>query len=562
MIESISIERFKSIERTQISLGRVTALVGPNNAGKSSVLQAFQFGVSVAQSLKLDGTSRWSDDVLSGTLSTQQLVYTPLRDVQALARGGRLVQARESAIVIGFSDSNLGGTKVVVTRGKNKNIGVRVEGRSLGERIQNLQAPYSVVAPGLAGIPSFEEFKSAGLVTRAAARGDANSVFRNILLRLHDDASGWAVFKERLAEIFPGLDIAVTFNADTDEHIAIDVRLPDGATLPIDSCGTGVLQAIQVLAYVGVYSPQLLILDEPDSHLHPDNQRRLVKLLHELADSEGTQVLLSTHSRHIVDEMGRYSSVVHWLGKGAVVNEDTIAASGLMELGALDVWDRLQGGAIATVILTEDSNLDRLRLLAQASGHAPGTYEIWSYTSSSRIDSAILLGSFIRQHAPGTKVVVHRDRDYLSDDEVATYESGLSKAGLFPFVTQGTDVESHFLNLDYLARKYPEIKREDLEALRGEAQAAVNDASKTIMINARNEAANRARNRGEVVPSAAEMMLKAQEDHDTNPDRFTHGKKWLKKFNALVQERHRLNRSSDSVDSCLAVPALAAPTLP
>ncbi|MFT4123148.1 MAG: hypothetical protein QM635_04875, partial [Microbacteriaceae bacterium] len=82
------------------------------------------------------------------------------------------------------------------------------------------------------------------------------------------------------------------------------------------------------------------------------------------------------------------------------------------------------------------------------------------------------------------------------------------------------------------------------------------------MINARNEAANRARNRGEYVPSAAEVMLKAQEDHDADPDRFTHGKKWLKRFNSLVQERHGLNRSTDSVDSCLAVPALAAPSLP
>ncbi len=97
MIESISIERFKSIERTQISLGRVTALVGPNNAGKSSVLQAFQFGVSVAQSLKLDGTSRWNDDVLSGTLSTQQLV-SPLcamsRRLPGVGGSFRLARAR------------------------------------------------------------------------------------------------------------------------------------------------------------------------------------------------------------------------------------------------------------------------------------------------------------------------------------------------------------------------------------------------------------------------------------------------------------------------------------
>ena len=120
-----------------------------------------------------------------------------------------------------------------------------------------------------------------------------------------------------------------------------------------------------------------------------------------------------------------------------------------MDLGALDVWDRLQGGSISTVLITEDSDDERLRTLAQSSGHAPGSYEIWSYRSSSRVDSAILLGSFIRQHAPATNVIVHRDRDYMSDEDVAKYEGQISRAGLFPFVTDGTDIESHFLDLAY-----------------------------------------------------------------------------------------------------------------
>lgn len=184
MLERIRIERFKSISDSTIDLARVNVLVGPNNAGKSSVLQAMQFAVSVAQSLKLDGSASWRSDVLAGSLATQQLIYTPLRDVQALAAGGALRQGDSSAIAVSFFAD--GGTKAAVTvkRGKNRNIAVKIAGRELGEQLSLVETPFSVVSPGLAGMPAYEEFKSPGLVRRAAARGDANSVFRNVLWTL------------------------------------------------------------------------------------------------------------------------------------------------------------------------------------------------------------------------------------------------------------------------------------------------------------------------------------------------------------------------------------------
>jgi hypothetical protein len=169
-----------------------------------------------------------------------------------------------------------------VSRGKNKNIAVRVNGRGLGERLSDVDNPFSVVAPGLAGIPSFEEYRAQGVVRRSAARGDANSVFRNVLLTLKADAEAWNTFQDSLHEVFHDIDVDIEFDHDTGEHIAGWVKRGD-VRLPTESCGTGVLQAIQVLSYIGVYKPRLLILDEPDSHLHPDNQRKLARLLDHLS---------------------------------------------------------------------------------------------------------------------------------------------------------------------------------------------------------------------------------------------------------------------------------------
>jgi predicted ATP-dependent endonuclease of OLD family len=77
--------------------------------------------------------------------------------------------------------------------------------------------------------------------------------------------------------------------------------IPGAPFLPIDAAGTSILQASQILAYIALFKPQVLILDEPDSHLHPDNQRALCDLICRLASSRGFQAIISTHSRHVLD---------------------------------------------------------------------------------------------------------------------------------------------------------------------------------------------------------------------------------------------------------------------
>ena len=52
MVKQVKIERFKSISSATLDLSKINVLVGTNNAGKSSVLQALQFATSVAQTAK------------------------------------------------------------------------------------------------------------------------------------------------------------------------------------------------------------------------------------------------------------------------------------------------------------------------------------------------------------------------------------------------------------------------------------------------------------------------------------------------------------------------------
>jgi hypothetical protein len=284
MLSKVNIGRFKNIEKAILELDPINVLVGSNNSGKSSILQAIQFAVSVAQTTSTLENAKWylsgpKADRLQTSISPTNLIYSPLRDVYALALNRDLREDEDYAIRVHFEEGDSGDvSEIIVKKGRNRNIAIEISGNKLGQKLQSIEEPFSIFVPGLAGIPAFEEYKTPITVRKAAARGDANNVFRNVLYLLNKDKANWDRFIEDLRYIFPEIELNVDFNPDFDEYININIKLNE-ELLPIDAAGTGVLQAIQILSYINVYKPKLLLLDEPDSHLHPSNQRKLINML-------------------------------------------------------------------------------------------------------------------------------------------------------------------------------------------------------------------------------------------------------------------------------------------
>lgn len=550
MLSSISLVGFKSIETVRLELGRITVLVGPNNGGKSSCLQGLQFATSIAQSMDINGYKRIKKDKnakdseerkLASTLASHQLVYTPLNDVNSLARGGEL-HGRDGGNPIQLiltGETSDDSVRIEVKRGKNKNLSINVEGEKFFRVLKDPAKPYSVMSPGLAGIPASEEYKSKGVVTRAAARGDANSVFRNVLLQLKEKEKDWEWFQGALRKIFSNITVDVSFDTENGENISATVVL-DGVRLPIDSSGTGVLQAIQILAYIGLYEPRILILDEPDSHLHPNNQRKLVNLLDEVTRDRGFQVLISTHSRPFIDALSSVESKFVWVADGAVKSDNFDMIQTFMDLGALDIADYLNGGTTRHLILTEDENLSYIESIAIASGITESIREIRPYNGVTKIRSAMDLAKFIGEKSCGTRVYIHRDRDWLRDDDVEKECKRIAAAGAIPFITRGTDLESHFLVPEHVASIYPGVSQSDAEDLVAEAISLAKDDSidkfsNTACRDALDEyLKNRTENK---YPDFSKIRRECQELYESDLIRFTYGKRALAALKNLIQER-------------------------
>lgn len=551
MLSKITLRRFKNLENVSIPLGRVNVLVGTNNSGKSSVLQGIAFAVSVAQTAKVLGGA--------STLSPEQLIYAPLRDVSALALGGDLRQSRDKAIEVEFAREAVDEagapeeqtTIVQVRRGKNKNLSVSVDGGAKAA-IESLDEPFAMYVPGLAGVPASEPYRTPAALRRAAARGDANAVLRNVLWSLRGDGDAWNGFTENLGRVFADHTVAVSFDPNLDEFVDARVEGPTGE-LPIDAAGTGFLQTVQILAYAAKYRPKLLLLDEPDSHIHPDRQRQLVRLLAELAEQQDFQVLIATHSRHLLDELTK-GAKFHWMSDGTRVDEEYIdRVRVLTDLGALDSGDLLKAGAVDAVVLTEDADQDYLCVLLDSSGMDNNRTQVWSYSGCTKLDSAVVLAHFIQDHAPGTEIIVHRDRDYLSDEEVDELKESFGKKGLRLFVTEGTDVESHFLSVAHVRHLYPVLGEAQVAGAIDAATAEAKEESVKTLARALLQAARDARRKegksGD--PDIVAITDDARARFDANPARWRQGKKALGRaigrLQQILGENPNLKRQSTAL---------------
>ncbi|WP_081317044.1 AAA family ATPase [Xanthomonas translucens] len=454
-VESITIRKFKAIDELVLPLKRINVLAGGNNAGKSCALQAIHVAVALAQSAKAE---------LAANFAPEKLRYVPTDLFLDLKHRDRLSE-QGAPISIEFSvedGGDLSSFTVPLKRGRNSTISTVAPWQlntGVGALLASSDRPFSVYVPGLSGIPSRETYQGRLVVDRGAVRGDANLYLRNVLYRLFKDPVKKAKFQERLAKLFPGLSLlAEQFDESKHEHIVIEYN-SNGVVRPIDMIGTGALQAIQILGYVSFYQPSLLLLDEPDAHLHPDNQLKLVEALDILTREDDLQIILATHSRHLLQAVSNLGDACSFhLRNGALVGTDPDLSQLLVDLGAVDQYDVLSLRDKEWLILGEDENVTKegdhpLKILLQACGANVDRSIFMSFKGCTEIRSVALLAAFCAAHHPLVKILVHRDADFMTPEEIdeLVKKPFQTMANVKVYVTDGSDLESYFVKPEHIS---------------------------------------------------------------------------------------------------------------
>lgn len=495
-LDQITIRYFKRIEALTIDLKPVTALVGGNTSGKSSALQAAQLGVSILQaalrSVKADGTPDFA-----GTVSNDSVLFRPTEHLLDLRRGDPATQKLGYSITYSGVDLDSGADKsltIEVRRGKNANIAInRIGDDDLAAVLADPDTPFSILTPGLSGIPMREEWRTKGAMDAAVMHGDANLYLRTVLDHLftrdldemaraawghsRDIAvlpeSRWKTFCTLLDRCYPGARVIVAHDPKRDRYVRVDVEATD-SRVTLDMASTGMLQVIQIIAYACFYAPPLLLLDEPDAHLHADSQSRLYEALRGVAAETQTRILFASHSPQLIQRlMYDADAAVVWMAEGAAVPVDEAqrpAIPILMTLGALSAGADAFDPARPVILMTEDKKTKPVTALALANG-APPNLAVISYNGCGNLPAARLLASMITDMRPDARIILHRDRDFRTqpemDFEIATAAAERQRNGVTRVTevfTPFNDVEHSFAQAGHLQTRFPQIAPEIIDA--------------------------------------------------------------------------------------------------
>ena len=170
-LRNVQIERFKRLHSIDFDLDEVNILVGGNNSGKSTIIQAVHFAFTLFQSLTI--SNKWpAREKKSSTISPTELIYLPSEDPYSLGPGGRLLEDADKAIVVQFTFDNGEKIRLSIRKGRITNLIVEVTNMDFAKNVSQLNAPYSIFSPGLAGVSRTENYVSDGVLLRALARGD------------------------------------------------------------------------------------------------------------------------------------------------------------------------------------------------------------------------------------------------------------------------------------------------------------------------------------------------------------------------------------------------------
>ena len=508
-LQAVEVSSFKRLQKIELLTPTLTVLVGGNNSGKSSVLQGIHFAITVLQSARLSGEGGKP----MSTLGFDQFIYKPTGDLIRLNHGGPITSKTGPEFRFTYADAGSQDLKkfdLKLRRGKNANIAITFNDKSsFFIRAASRTQPLSVFVPGLAGVPLREELRTPSIVANGIAQGDSNVYLRNVLYRICKAPEKLTRFHEMIASVFPGLTISSAFDPET--HLYIDISVEQGGrSVPLEMIGTGALQAIQLVAYVTAYDPALLLLDEPDAHLHPSNQRLLALTLHRISQTGSTKVVIATHSRHMFDALAQDDATqVIWLKAGVKQDEpDNGNLSVLMDLGALDSFELFHAGQQRLVLLTEDTKAAKLRVFLSANGLADNEYFLQPLSGVNNLAAAVPIADYFTRQADNTYVLIHRDGDGMKDEEKIWWTASESKK--LPdrstvFLTPFTDIEHTFCRPEHISEVY-KITIEVAQALVDATIAANSAAMAAEFAQKRSSLKDTALRKMPNVPSAVDLL--------------------------------------------------------
>lgn len=310
MIESISLQNFKCFsEKKNIKLAKITILYGHNGRGKSSLSQALLLiGQSMKERNDLDQLSIVGEQVKLDTFADIRTAGCEQEEVKFW------IDTDKGKVEMGFSPytdkPQLGRLSTLLYNGEDRFV------------VQTTQAAETTdesrkVAFSTSDINVLQQLKSVVYIS-AGRLGPVNDVLRNdslppnsigtrgenLLNALsHQPPEFVDYVGQCLSKMLGGASVKIRDPKATRLELMLNSRDGDQLFHPVN-VGFGYSYVLPVI--VGTLLAEkgsIVIVENPEAHLHPRAQSRIMEFLIEQSIQRDLQLIIETHSDHVVNGM-------------------------------------------------------------------------------------------------------------------------------------------------------------------------------------------------------------------------------------------------------------------
>jgi len=390
MLSKITIENFKRLHHAEFPLNHAVVLIGPNNSGKTTALQAlalWQIGLKAwaserggkASPEKRPGVTINRRDLISLPVPAANLLWNELHVRESKDRKTRNI--RINVLVEGLTEGkewrcgfefDYTSEEALICRPLRLPgyASVKVQDAKFMEvpAVLEKNPPTINYLPPMSGLAAIEPKIEPGRIDVLLGEGQTAQVLRNLCHATWlNNPEAWQQICQQIQSFFNiELEEPEYLTARGEIHLSYKEQ---GHRLDISSAGRGAQQTLLLFAYVTANPGSILLLDEPDAHLEILRQRQIYNALIDVAAQNNSQIIAASHSEVVLNEAAGRDTVIAFIGKPheLTAGKTSQLVKSLRDIGFDQYFQAEQKGWV--LYLEDSTDLPILQAFAQTLDH-------------------------------------------------------------------------------------------------------------------------------------------------------------------------------------------------
>jgi ABC-type cobalamin/Fe3+-siderophores transport system ATPase subunit len=384
MITKIAIKNFKKFSEAEVELGDRVVFIGPNNAGKTTCLQALALWSSGLVSWLGKKSGKNISKRTGVAINRKDLIHIPLPESKLLWKNKHV---KNSEYIDGKQTNENVKIEIVVEGvdfgrpwkqglefdyANSESIYCRPIGNfDLTEDIVEvlLKTQIAFLQP-MSGLAPIEPKLEMGRINVLLGEGQTAQVLRNLSYHIYSNLpQKWEELNNHIEKLF-GARLNNPEYIVSRGEITLTFSDRSGVELDLISAGRGFQQTLLLLSYLFSNPNSVLLLDEPDAHLEILRQQQIYQVLSDISRQQQSQIIIASHSEVLLNEAADRDIVVAFVGKPHRIDDRSAKSQvlkSLKEIGFDQYYLAEQTGWV--LYLEGSTDLAILRKLAEKLNH-------------------------------------------------------------------------------------------------------------------------------------------------------------------------------------------------